>query len=66
MTRYTENISITIFLVLMIFSSYEPVKVYRTDMDDPVFEDSMFINNTYKLSYRMTKFGKKFAVFKPI
>ena len=36
MSGYTENISTPIFFVHILFLSYEPVKVYRTDMDDPV------------------------------
>ena len=33
---YTENISTIIFLIHISLLSYQPVKVYRIDMDHPV------------------------------
>ena len=36
MSGYTVCIPTTIFFVLILVLSYEPVKVYRIDMDHPV------------------------------
>ena len=46
MSLYTENKSTTIFFAHALFLSYQPVKVYRIDMDHLVYRNSQKINSS--------------------
>ena len=47
MSGYTENNSTTIFIVHELFLSYKLFKVYRNNMDHPVYR---IVSKTYRLT----------------